>query len=161
MAVVAGSVLLLALLVTVVVAFVMQGEREGSLELRPVLEASAPPCANGALAAADGRTCYQLADGMTVRQVVEAEAELPAGRQEWVVRVRLNEADAATYRGLTAEVYSHTPPRNQLAIVMGDQVLSTVMYLGPVKGDQFEIGGTVTQQKATELAHRIGGRPDS
>jgi hypothetical protein len=160
-AAVAGSVLFFALLATAMVTFVTPGGSDVSFELRPVLETTEPPCTDGALPAADGRACHRLADGMTVERVVEAKAELPAGMEEdWVVRVRLDEADAAAYRDLVAGLYPHDPPRNQVAIVMGDQVLSTVMFIGPITGERLDIGG-FTRDSATELARRLAGQPAS
>ncbi|MEV1175481.1 hypothetical protein [Nonomuraea sp. NPDC049784] len=165
-AVVAGSVVLLALFAAAVAVVLRGDEREGPVadpvpfRLQPVLELSPPPCTSGTVASADGTACYRLAEGMTVRRVGDAQAGM-LDSQQWGLRVSLEEADAAAFSRLTAELHSQPSPRNQLAIVVDGKVLSTPVISEPILGSRLEISGNFTQDSATELERRLQGRPGS
>ncbi|MFI6503073.1 SecDF P1 head subdomain-containing protein [Nonomuraea typhae] len=123
--------------------------------LRPVLDTRAAPCAAGWIASQDGDACYQLDQATQVTAEKAAAAAGPSG--EWVVEITLNEADGRRFTELTERVHRLPEPRNQLAIVVGGEVISAPAVLEPIPGRTLQISGGFGQTAAAELARRLGG----
>ncbi|WP_158676923.1 SecDF P1 head subdomain-containing protein [Wenjunlia vitaminophila] len=133
------------------------------LRFVPVEAVSAEPCPPGAAppALTDDRTGGCLtpgeAGGMTVVRTEHAEAinDVTNGNG-WTVRVTLVDEDAQRFADLTAKAARNPPPRNQIAIVQGDRLLSAPQVVSAITGGEVDISGGSTREQAEELARALG-----
>ncbi|WP_217623708.1 hypothetical protein [Streptomyces sp. TRM64462] len=62
------------------------------------------------------------------------------------------------FAALTGRAAHRKPPQNQVAIVLGDRLLSAPTVLQAIAGGQVEISGGFTEASARELAKELGAR---
>jgi preprotein translocase subunit SecD len=136
-----------------------------SVQFRPVLSAepqacngqSSGPQAEDTRCGADG-TRYTLGkvelDGSRVSEVEAAQGQ-PG--PNWVVQLTLDTDGAKLFGALTTKLAAGEPPRNQLAIVVGDKVVSAPVVNAPIIAGKVQIAGNFTQQDAEKLAADITG----
>jgi hypothetical protein len=132
------------------------------LVFRPVLAEVPPGTCDGApgwLEGDDG-TWYQLGPATPVGTVESATAEVDALNGGWVVSLAFAEGRPGIddFNDLAAECSAAGPgcPTYQVAIVVGDEVVSAPMLGAPSFGpDEMQISGTFTRDEAEALADRI------
>ncbi|MEV5662595.1 serine/threonine-protein kinase [Streptomyces flaveolus] len=108
----------------------------------------------------DGRTCYSVStraeDRMSVRKLREVGYDQQDGR--WKILMTFDDTDARRFAHLTARAAERQSPRNQIAILLGDRLLSAPAVAESVAGGSVEIAGSFTRDEARELAKELGGR---
>jgi len=106
-----------------------------------------------------GELCYQLGSGGTSGDVVEsAEAENAAG--QWQVALVLSESGIDRFNQLAAQCNppSGACPSGQVAIVLGDEVLSApTIEQSSFDRDGIVIAGAFTEDEAEEIADLLAG----
>ena len=116
----------------------------------------ATPAPDGIACGSNG-TRYTLGDveldGTRVTDVKTA-AE-PGG--DWYVDLMLDDEGKALFGRLTADLATKTPPRNQLAIVVRDQVVMAPTVSSAITGHEVRINAGFTQEEADKLAAEITG----
>ncbi|MEV0801549.1 hypothetical protein AB0I34_27900 [Kribbella sp. NPDC050281] len=135
----------------------------GSVQFRPVLAAEPNAC-NGSSPAAGELRCgtdgtrYKLGavelDGSHVSEVKAAQS---SNDPTWVVNLGLDETGTKSFSELTTELTAKQPPLNQVAIVVGDRVVSAPSVNAPIIAGQVQIYGNFTQEDAEKLAADITG----
>jgi preprotein translocase subunit SecD len=117
-------------------------------------------CTSGGAPAADGSTCYQLGDGMTVTQarsirVLGSDGNNPG----WRIEIDLSPSDAQAFAELTQKAATETPgsPQQRIAIVVGGRVVSAPAVQSAIPGGKIEIQGGYTRRSAEQLFHQITG----
>jgi hypothetical protein len=130
------------------------------LLIQQVIASSAGGCAGGAggvgVPSLDGTKCYQLAAGLTVTEFERVDVVTSAAGS-WVIRLDLLPPDALVFERLTARVYQESPPRNQLALVVDDKVISSPAVQGPIPGGKVQIEGNFTKDAAKHIADQLDG----
>lgn len=155
------------------VVWALQGDGDGSgtpdpvrqdLRLALVEESQEGTCTD-ALApptfqAADPRTCYRIStraeDRMSVTQLKQVEATYDANVPAWVVRMTFRDAGAKRFVSLTERAARRQSPQNQIAIVLGDRLLSAPSVAAPVTGGVVDISGDFTRDEVEALAKELG-----
>jgi SecD-like export protein len=95
--------------------------------------------------------------GMEVTRLAGSRWEFSPAAATWVLAISFEERDAARFGDLTGQLAPEMPPRNQLAMVLGENGLLTApMVTERLDGGQVEISGGLTQQEAHDLAERLG-----
>ena len=86
-------------------------------------------------------------------QVTRAYASVPQGSVSWVVALEFNEQGAKDFTTVTSHLSTQSPPMDQFAIVLDDDVISAPSVENPIPGGRAEISGSFTQASATSLAN--------
>ncbi|WP_405062262.1 hypothetical protein OG474_11630 [Kribbella sp. NBC_01505] len=134
-----------------------------TLEFRKVLKAEPNACTKGPQAANvrcdDEGTRYTLGqvelEGSHVTKVEAAPST--NGALGWYISLTLDSRGAKAFATLTAALAEQVPPKNQLAIVVKDKVVSAPAVSGPISDGQVQISGTFTSTEAKKLAADITG----
>ncbi|MEU1668352.1 hypothetical protein ABZ547_33175 [Streptomyces sparsogenes] len=140
------------------------------LRFLPVEREEPGPCPSGAADAYQdtptgrsgqaGQSCLHVAPaaGMTVRETKGARATYDnQSSQGYVVIVDLRSADAARFGQLTGRLAQQQSPRNRLAMVRGDKLLSAPVVSAAISGGKIQISGSFTRESAERLARDLGG----
>ncbi|MFL6139549.1 MAG: SecDF P1 head subdomain-containing protein [Frankiaceae bacterium] len=108
---------------------------------------------------ADGSSCYVVAwPPIDVWRTVSATAVHDVRVGQWFVSVELTPPDARRYADLTRQVAGKAPPRDQLALIYDDEVLSAPAVQQQIKGGMLALSGTsMTEQRAREIAVEMSG----
>lgn len=133
-----------------------------TLQFRRVVKLEPNACAKGPLAAnvrcSDDGTRYTLGqvelDGSHVTKVEAAPDTQGAG---WLITLTLDAQGTKVFATLTADLVTKQPPKNQLAIVVKDKVVSAPSVSGAITAGQVQISGTFTSKDAKKLASDITG----
>lgn len=129
-----------------------------SVEFRRVVKADPGVCAStpstpGIVCGTDG-TGYTLGkvelNGQHVTEVAEKFSN-----NTWVVALRLDDEGSKLFGALTADVAKQQPPANQIAIVVGSQVVSAPSVMSAITAGELEISAQFTQDDARKLADAI------
>ncbi|MGP4109849.1 SecDF P1 head subdomain-containing protein [Streptomyces sp. 4N509B] len=99
-----------------------------------------------------------VASGMEVTRLAgPAEAVFSEASGGWAVRVTLLERDAVRFGELTERVAKEPAPANQLAMVLGeDMLLAAPLVTGRIDGGEVEISGGFDAQDAQAIAIELG-----
>jgi preprotein translocase subunit SecD len=173
---VGGLVLLLvAIVVTGIVLFVNQSDDKPAaapaartkpsdptaVEFRRVLSVKAGTCPtpSPASTACDAKGMrYTLGkvelDGSNVTEV---KTGIQENGGSWYVGLTLDPAGTKLFAQLTTNLSQQTPPANQLAIVVHNQVATAPSVMSPITAGKIEISGGYTRDSAEELATKITG----
>lgn len=129
------------------------------VELRQVTAETPGACSAGGAPSADGRFCYRLGRGMTVRRVADIDPQIGTGSAQWTVVIKLDEADRPAFADLTTAVSRQAPntPARKIAIVVGGRVVSAPEVQSPIPGGDVQISGDYTRQTAEALVRQITG----
>ncbi|MFI2433749.1 SecDF P1 head subdomain-containing protein [Streptomyces sp. NPDC018693] len=73
-------------------------------------------------------------------------------------QLSLQDDDAERFAALTERAAERTSPMNQLAIVLGDRLISAPAVAGPITGGEVQIAGAFTEESAKSLARELGAR---
>ncbi|MBW8482323.1 SecDF P1 head subdomain-containing protein [Actinomadura parmotrematis] len=136
------------------------------LTFQEVATESAPPCASGAVPAADGSACYGLGlSPMTINHLKDLRIQSPvaANAASWSLQLTFDPADAARFTALTTRAAQQPAgdSRRKIAMVLGGKVISAPSVEGgPITGGAVSITGSSTQFTQTyvrDLAKRLTG----
>lgn len=133
------------------------GKLSEPIDLLPVSRQYDGPCKPGDLPAVDtsgGGQCFAFDRGMTIASVTSIEARANETGQP-IVRIELQSADAQKFSALTTRLASKASPQNQLAIIVGDSVVSAPAVATPIPGPELDIAGSFTQKETEDLVERI------
>ncbi|TDC28848.1 SecDF P1 head subdomain-containing protein [Kribbella albertanoniae] len=133
-----------------------------TLQFRRVVKLEPNACAKGPLAAnvrcSDDGTRYTLGqvelDGSHVTKVEAAPNTQGTG---WLITLTLDTQGTKVFAALTTDLVTKQPPRNQLAIVVKDKVVSAPTVSGAITAGQVQIAGNFTSKEAKKLASDITG----
>ncbi|CCK25583.1 hypothetical protein BN159_1204 [Streptomyces davaonensis JCM 4913] len=110
--------------------------------------------------AAEPNYCYQIstqaADRMSVTQLKDVRAELDQNAGGWVIRMAFEDADAKRFATLSERAAQRTQPQNQIAIVLGDRLISAPSVGESITGGEVDISGNFTADEAKDLAKELG-----
>ncbi|MGW3566686.1 SecDF P1 head subdomain-containing protein [Streptomyces sp. NPDC000941] len=96
--------------------------------------------------------------GMTVRRTESAKATLDTQYANgFIVTIDLADADAKRFGELTGKVAQEQPPRNRIAMVRGDKLLSAPTVASAIPGGEVQITGSFDRDEAEQLARDLGG----
>lgn len=127
------------------------------LELRAVTEAGSPPCATGMLAAGDG-ACYRVAEEtLTIERAKDIRTQLDPNAGGFVVLLTLYPEDAKAFGELTRKLSQEEPPRNQLAVIVDEKVVTAPTVMSPITGGEVQIVGNFDRAAADQLVKRLTG----
>lgn len=106
-------------------------------------------------------TCYQIStraeDRMSVVQLQDVSAEMDqSAGNGWLIRMKFQDTDAKRFAALSERAVNRTPPQNQIAIVLGDRLISAPMVEEAITGGEVNITGEFTQDEAKALARELG-----
>lgn len=127
------------------------------LEMRSVAEVSQKPCATGALAGDDG-SCYRLAgETLTIERVKDLQMQPDANSGGFIVLLTLYPEDAKAFGDLTTKLSKEQTPRNQLAVVVDEKVVTAPAVMSPITGGEVQITGSFDRNGAEQLVKRLTG----
>ncbi|CAL9419604.1 protein kinase domain-containing protein [Streptomyces sp. enrichment culture] len=105
--------------------------------------------------------CYRIStrpeDRMSVRQLRQVRAEQD-GTGAWVITMAFDEGDGKRFAALTGRAAPREAPRNQIAIVLGDRLISAPAIGSAITGGEAQIAGAFTATEAKALARELGAR---
>ncbi|MBW1596667.1 hypothetical protein [Streptomyces sp. JJ38] len=107
--------------------------------------------------------CLRLRDAAALRlsAPVEAAAELSQTAQGWTVNIALSEEDGRRFGELSANAAVQTPPKNRIAIVLGEgdggRVLSAPQVSQRISGGNIVVSGNFSEKDAQKLAAELNG----
>ncbi|MFD5115434.1 MULTISPECIES: protein kinase [unclassified Streptomyces] len=78
--------------------------------------------------------------------------------QGWIVEMAFKPEDATRFAELSGRVAALDAPRNQLAIVQGDRLLSAPAVMDRLTDGRMQIAGGLNQWQAEQLASALGAR---
>ncbi|MEU5028450.1 SecDF P1 head subdomain-containing protein [Streptomyces milbemycinicus] len=107
-----------------------------------------------------GQSCLYVDPdgGMTVRRTESAKATFDTQYANgFIVTIGLAGADAARFGELTGKLAKEQPPRNRLAMVRGDKLLSAPSVASAIPGGKVQITGSFDRDEAEQLARDLGG----
>jgi hypothetical protein len=128
------------------------------LQLRQVTAVAPPPCDSGMLGSTKATECYQLAEeSFNIVRVKDIRSGVAEGSPDFVVMLTLYPDDAKTFGELTARLAKEQEPRNQLAVVVDDKVVTAPVIMDAITGGEVQIVGNFTQQSAADLVKQLTG----
>ncbi|WP_374207630.1 hypothetical protein [Streptomyces sp. XM4193] len=95
---------------------------------------------------------------MSVTQLEEVEAALDSNVGGWVIRMTFRDEDAQRFAELSGRAAERSAPQNQLAVVLGDRLVSAPSIAQRIDGGAVEISGNFTSEEAKSLARELGAR---
>ncbi|MCZ7416977.1 MULTISPECIES: SecDF P1 head subdomain-containing protein [unclassified Streptomyces] len=111
----------------------------------------------------DVAECLLLQDATALRLTspVEASAELSQNAGGWTVQIQLSDQDGQRFGELSANAATQTPPKNRIAIVLGEgdggRVLSAPQVHERIHGGTIVVSGTFRGKDARKLAAELNG----
>ncbi|MEV6201705.1 protein kinase [Streptomyces sp. NPDC051771] len=107
------------------------------------------------------KTCFRVstrdAERMSVKQLRKAESVLDPSMGSPLVNVTFQDADGKRFTALTELASKREAPRNQIAILLGDRLISAPSVASPIPGNEIQISGGFTKSEADALAVELGG----
>lgn len=132
-----------------------------AVQFRRVLTAAAGTCPSPA---PSGTFCdtkgmrYTLGkvelDGSHVSDV-KADMDSKGTPPYWYVRLTLDDEGKRLFGQLTTDLAKKQPPANQLAILVGDEVVTAPTVMDPITAGEIQISGGFTQDQVKALAAKI------
>ncbi|MEV6419849.1 protein kinase [Streptomyces sp. NPDC051662] len=107
----------------------------------------------------DGSYCASVSTNGTrldVDLLVAARSRFDNERG-WFVSITFDDEDGKRFSALTAEVAGNPPPQ-QVAIILGDRLLSAPAAYSAISGGRIDISGSFTKQETERLARDLGAR---
>ncbi|WP_308401259.1 protein kinase [Streptomyces sp. AC512_CC834] len=112
--------------------------------------------------AGDVDACYRIstrgADRMSVRQLREVTTEFDERAGGWLILMTFKDDDAERFTDLTMRAAQRASPKNQVAVVLGDRLLTAPAITAAITGGQVQIVGDFTEAEAKALAGELGAR---
>lgn len=130
-----------------------------AVQFRRVLTAEPGACPTPAT---DGMFCDSDNMRYTVGKVEldgrhVSEAKAGNNQAAWVVTLTLDAEGAQIFNDLTADLSQQELPKNQLAIVVRDKVISAPTVQSAIPNGKVQISGSFTKAEAEKLADDITG----
>ncbi|WP_033323639.1 SecDF P1 head subdomain-containing protein [Actinomadura atramentaria] len=123
----------------------------------PVTQTTPGQCPNGTQGitgtAVAGLTCYQLAQGITIRKVTELRVQKARQSGAYDVAMTLRSADRDAFAKLTRAMVGR-----DLAFVVGTQLITTPRVDMPISDGKIVITGPPNRDNANLLARQLRGR---
>lgn len=105
----------------------------------------------------DPQTCLRLGPTrLTVDRTEQVKAETDPGGH-WMILVTLPSDASADLAEVTGELAGEQDPKNRLAMIIGEELISAPMVQQKIPGGQLQIVGSFTREQAEELVKRLGG----
>jgi preprotein translocase subunit SecD len=139
------------------------GTMSDPLRFAPVQSVTAGDCADATpdtLRSPDSASCVSLVpgDGFEVARLHAAKAVFDSDFGDgWVVQIAFGDEDAERFGDLTGRLAGRIPPANQLAIVLGERLLTSPSVDGRIDGGAVDISGDFSRQEAEDLAEQLRG----
>jgi preprotein translocase subunit SecD len=128
------------------------------LQLRQVTALTPPPCASGQLGNTGATECYKLAEeSLNIVRVKDIKSGLAKGSTDFGVVVTLYPDDAKAFGELTGRLAKEQPPRNQVAVVVDDKVVTAPAVMEAITGGEIQIVGSFTKKSAEDLVKQLTG----
>lgn len=133
-----------------------------AVEFRRVLTVKTGTCPSPAPAStfcdADGMRYTLGKVELNGSHVSEVKAAMSSqGTSYWYVGLTLDDAGKQLFGQLTTALAKNQPPANQLAIVVGNEVVTAPSVNSPITAGQIEISGSYTRDQVEALAAKITG----
>lgn len=140
---------------------------QGILEFRPVAEVAPPGTRSGEIPAPDGTvvvtgrdgTRYAVEPPAITGGVVSAKASYIPGGAGYVVNLSFDPDAAKEFDSLARRSIGQRPPRNSVAIVIDDRVVSAPAFQARTFPDGVQISGGFTRREAEALAVALNSGP--
>jgi hypothetical protein len=84
-----------------------------------------------------------------------AQASAERAQAEWTVAVRLTTESAEAFGEATEAAVGSPPPRNQIAFIVGGEVVSSPTVVAPIENGTLVISGGFSERQATSLAYSL------
>ncbi|MEU0405577.1 hypothetical protein ABZ318_36315 [Streptomyces sp. NPDC006197] len=105
------------------------------------------------------KACYRIStrddDRMSVKRLRQARTVFADER--WTITMTFGDEDGRRFTALTERAAQRQTPRNQIAIVLGDRLLSAPSVSAPIPGNEIQISGNFTKNDAEALTRELGG----
>ncbi|MQY12408.1 Serine/threonine-protein kinase PknD [Streptomyces sp. RB5] len=105
-------------------------------------------------------TCYAIStraeDRMSVTQLKDVRAAQNEQGTDWMVQMSFEKTDARHFATLTGKAAGRESPKNQIAIILGDTLISAPVVTAAITGGEVEISGSFTRDDAEKLARDLG-----
>ncbi|MFI8325586.1 protein kinase [Streptomyces sp. NPDC085529] len=105
-----------------------------------------------------GATCYRIStrdgDRMSVKQLKQVRTEFDT---QFSVLVTFHDEDGRRFTALTEKAAGRQAPQNQIAIVLGDRLISAPSVTAAIPGNEIQISGDFTRNEADALVEELGG----
>ncbi|MGP3975281.1 protein kinase domain-containing protein [Streptomyces sp. 8N114] len=107
----------------------------------------------------DQQACFRISteagNRMSVKQLqhVRAKSGQTAG---WMIQATFQDEDAKRFAALTSRAAQRQSPQNQVAIVLGDRLISAPAVTESITGGKVQISGSFTKDSAHKLAKELG-----
>ena len=88
-----------------------------------------------------------------------AQASAERGQAEWRVLVRLTAESAEAFEEATEAAAGSPPPRNQIAVIVGGEVVSSPTVVAPIENGTLVISGGFSERRAVSFAHSLSPFP--
>lgn len=83
--------------------------------------------------------------------------EVSQSNGEWTVLLVVPDDAVGPLADLTGELATQSDPRNRLALVLGDDLITAPAVADRIEGGTLQLAGNFTQAEAQELVKRLGG----
>ncbi|MGI5350429.1 SecDF P1 head subdomain-containing protein [Streptomyces sp. CA-250714] len=141
------------------------GEVQQDLRLALVEQSASGECTNKlpppTFYSQDLKSCYRIStdaeERMSVKQLRQVRTEF-GETSGWMIQASFQDQDAKRFAALTGRAAQRQSPRNQVAIVLGDRLISAPAVTGSITGGQVQITGNFTEDSAKALAKELGAR---
>jgi hypothetical protein len=108
----------------------------------------------------DLKACFRIStqadDRMSVKQLEQVRTTYDKQAGGWLVQMTFQDDDAKRFQALTERAARRGSPRNQVAIVLGDRLISAPAVNEPIGGGEVQIVGDYTEASAKGLARQLG-----
>jgi len=133
--------------------------RPAQIEIRPVVQVipKAKTCgSDGIWCSADGPEAYRLGPAvLQTADIVNAEARV-SSYGDYVVGISLSDLGATKFETVTRELSENAGAVDpQLAVVVGNDVISAPVVQGAIPGGEIDISAEFTEAEAEQLAEAI------
>lgn len=130
------------------------------LQSCPSGSASPPPPADKPTVACAADVKYVLGPAELSGSAVEDLAVVSQPGGEWNLELTFTDDGAKTLTTMTTRLAALSDARGQLAVVVGDRVLSAPRVMEPLTGATVQVAAGSTQAEATQLARKLAaGQP--
>ncbi|MER6476480.1 serine/threonine-protein kinase [Streptomyces filamentosus] len=107
------------------------------------------------------KVCHRVStredERMSVKRLREVKAAFAAESSGWIINATFDGPDGERFTALTGLAARRGSPRNQIAIVIGDRLISAPAVTAAVPGGSMQIAGNFTKDDAEALARELGG----
>lgn len=107
------------------------------------------------------KTCYRVStredERMSVKRLREVRSEYAPESGGWIIDATFDEPDGKRFTALTELAARRENPKNQIAILIGDRLVSAPAVSAAIPGGSMQISGSFTKDGAEALARELGG----